>query len=105
MKTSVINFKVDPKDKKQAQSLAKKLGFSLSSVMKAYLKDFLRKERIEVGISEGERELSDWAKKEIRKSKEDVKKGYVSPAFKTVDEELAWLNDPKAKYENGHSVQ
>jgi hypothetical protein len=73
--------------------------------MKAYLKDFLRKERIAVGISEGEHELSDWAKKEIKKSKEDIKKGDVSPAFETVDEELSWLNDPKAKYENGRSVQ
>lgn len=70
--------------------------------MKAYLKDFLRKERIDVGISEGE--LSDWAKKEIRKSEEDIKRGDVSPAFETVDEELGWLNDPKAKYENGRSV-
>lgn len=91
MKTAILNIKVDEKEKKEAQKLAKELGFSLSSVMKAYLKDFLRKQRIEVGIDEENLELSDWAKEELRKSEEDIRAGRVV-VFDTVDEELVYLD-------------
>lgn len=91
MKTSVINIKVDKREKAKAQKLAKKLGFSLSSVMNAYLKDFLRKQRIVVGIDAKNLELSDWAREEVRQSEEDIQAGRVV-AFDTVDEELAYLD-------------
>lgn len=91
MKNSVINIKVDKREKAKAQKLARKLGFSLSSVMNAYLKDFLRKQRIAVGIDEESLELSDWAKEELRQTEEDIQAGRVV-AFDTVDEELAYLD-------------
>lgn len=105
MKPAIINIKVNPIDKAKAQVLAKELGFSLSSVMKAYLKDFLRKQRLAVSLHEDETELSDWAKKELKRSAAGIRNGYVSPPFETVEESIAWLNDPNAKYVNGRSVR
>lgn len=37
-----ITITVNEKDKKQAQRIAKQLGFTLSGVMRAFLKDFVR---------------------------------------------------------------
>lgn len=91
MKTSIINIKVDEKEKHEAQKLAKDLGFSLSSVMKAYLKDFLRKKRVEVGLREEDLELSDWAKKELKKSEQDVRAGRVI-SFSSYEEEMDYLD-------------
>jgi addiction module RelB/DinJ family antitoxin len=104
MKNAILNIKVDAKDKKRAQKLANDLGFSLSSVMSAYLKDFLRKERIDVSLQE-KRKLSPWAEKELKESRQEVAAGYVSPIFDTIEEEFAWLEDEDAKYANGRLVQ
>jgi addiction module RelB/DinJ family antitoxin len=46
MNTAVINIKIDPKLKKEAQALAASLGFSLSSLIVAYLKHFVRTKTI-----------------------------------------------------------
>ena len=42
MKTTMINIKADKEVKKQAQKLAEELGFSLSSLVTASLKQFIR---------------------------------------------------------------
>lgn len=104
MDTSILSVKIDPKDKKKAQILAHKLGFSLSAVIKAYLKDFLRTKRVSVSLEE-ELELTDWAKQQLAQSKKEVEQGYVSPPFNNVEDEIAWLNDPNAKYANGRPVR
>lgn len=41
----------------------------------------------------------------LQDSERDIAKGYVSPAFDNPKDAIAWLNDPKARYENGHSVK
>lgn len=45
MKT-VINFKTDWEVKKTAQELAKELGLSLSAIINAYLKQFVRTKEV-----------------------------------------------------------
>lgn len=50
MPLTSLTITVKNKDKKQAQRIAKKLGFTLSSVMRAYLKSFLRNKRIPTTI-------------------------------------------------------
>ncbi len=104
MNTAVVNIKVDPKVKKQAQAVAEKLGFSLSSVINAYLRQLIKTRKVE--FSDDVRlELTPWAKKMLKQSEKDVKAGYVSPAFDNVEDSLAWLDDPDAKYQNGHSAR
>lgn len=44
--TTVINLKTDKEVKEQAQKLAKKMGFSLSSLINAYLRHFLRNKEV-----------------------------------------------------------
>lgn len=100
MATTLLTIKVDDKDKKKAQKLAKELGFTLSDVVRADLKKFLREKRVDVGL-----ELTDWAKEQLRQSEKDSKAGYVSPSFDNAEDAIKWLEDPKARYQNGRPVQ
>lgn len=89
MKKAVINIKVDEKEKKRAQKLAAELGFSLSSVMNAYLKNFLREERVSVGLQE--KGLTQEAQQALAESEADYKAGrYVE--FDNREEQEAWLD-------------
>lgn len=49
MKT-VINLKTDREVKKNAQKLAAELGFSLSSIINAYLRQFIRNKEVYFGL-------------------------------------------------------
>lgn len=104
MSLSVVNFKLDSAVKRKAQRKAEKLGMSLSTALNLLIRKFLRIDNIDF-IEEEEGELTDWAKEQLRQSEEDIKKGYVSPTFKTMEEELAWLKDPNARYKNGRRVR
>ncbi len=104
MNTAVINIKTDPKVKKKAQAVVERLGFSLSSVLNAYLRKLIRTRTVE--FSDDVRlELTPWAKRMLKQSERDTKAGFVSPTFSNVKDSLVWLNDPKARYQNGHSVR
>lgn len=48
MKTAIINIKTDVHTKEEAQRLAEELGFSLSSIVTASLKQFIRTQEIHV---------------------------------------------------------
>lgn len=50
MNTAVINIKTDPKLKKQAQNIAAQLGFSLSSLINAYLKQLVRDKTVHYNL-------------------------------------------------------
>lgn len=75
MNTAVINVKVDPKLKKQAQAVAGDLGFTLSSLINAYLRQVVRDR--EVGFSDVRLELTPYAKKMLKQAEKDVKAGRV----------------------------
>ena len=104
MNTAVINIKTDPTIKKLVQKKAHDLGLSLSSVINVYLRKFLTAKSVE--FSDDVRlELTPWAKRMLKQSEKDTKAGFVSPTFSNVKDSLAWLNDPKARYQNGHPVR
>lgn len=46
MKTAVLNIKIDPKVKNEAQKVADELGFTLSAIINALLKDLVRNKSI-----------------------------------------------------------
>ena len=55
MNSAVINIKTQPIIKKQAQIVAKELGFSLSSLVNAYLKQLIKTKTVHFSIlNEGE---------------------------------------------------
>jgi len=47
---------------------------------------------------------SEYLKKSLDQSEDDIKAGRISPGFKNLKDAMAWLNDPKARYENGNKV-
>ncbi len=99
MNHAVINVKTDPKLKRDAQKVAKQLGLSLSSVVNAQLKELVRTKSITLSVYS--EKPSPYLIKLLEESEKDVAKGFVSPRFNTADDAIAWLNDPKARYENG----
>lgn len=104
MNTAVVNFKADPKIKKNAQAVVERLGFSLSSVLNAYLRNLVRTRTVE--FSDDVRlEPTPYLKRLIKQSEKDVKVGRVSPAFSSMQDSLAWLDDPHARYQNGDPVR
>ena len=101
MNTAVIKIKTEVSTKKQAQRIASELGVSLSSIINAYLKQFVRTRRIEFDLRE---EPSDYLLQSLKESQEDIKAGRVSPKFTNAEDAIKWLNNPKAKYQNGDTV-
>lgn len=102
MNTAVINVKVDPKVKSQAQQVAQNIGISLSAVINHALKTFIRTRTIT--FSDERLELTPSAKRQLKQSEVDIKAGYVSPSFHNTDDAIDWLNNPDARYRNGHKV-
>jgi addiction module RelB/DinJ family antitoxin len=90
MNNAVINIKVDPKVKAEAQKTAEELGFSLSSLINAYLKNLIRTKKVTFKLPEEERELSEYAKKTIAQSEVDIKNGKLI-MFEKVDDSLSYL--------------
>ncbi len=52
MKTAVLNIKIDPKVKKEAQKVADELGFSISAIVNASLKNLARSKTVSFSILE-----------------------------------------------------
>src|SRR3989344_4947222 len=80
---------IDVQTKKQAQQIAQELGLSLSSIIKGYLRQFVRTKEVHLSI-EGE-EPSDYLLEMLRESEADVKAGRVI-SFDNPGEELAHID-------------
>lgn len=89
MNTAVINIKIDEKTKKEAQQIAKELGVSLSSVIKAYLKQLVRTKKI---ILTTEEEPTEFMLDALKESKEDIKTGRVV-SFKNIDNAIDYFKN------------
>ena len=87
---TVIHVKADLKIKRNAQKLAKKLGISLSDVINASLRDFLKTRQITFSSDE---RMTPELEKYLDKVERDIKnkKNIVGP-FKTAAEANAYLD-------------
>lgn len=97
MNTAVINIKTDSQLKEEAQKIAKELGFSLSSLMNAYLRQLVKGKTVYFSLNE---EPTPYMLNSLKESEADIKAGRVSPNFDKAEDAIAWLNNPKAKYAN-----
>lgn len=88
MYTTVVNVKIDDKTKKEAQKVAEELGLSLSSIIKAYLKQLIRTKRVSFDISE---EPSEYLIQALEESKKDREKGRVK-SFKNAKDALFFVD-------------
>lgn len=97
MNSAVVNVKVEPEIKEQAQKVAEELGFSLSAVIKAYLKELIRTKTVSFTARE---EPTDYLLNALKESEKDIKAGRVSPTFDNAEDAINWLNDSERRYEN-----
>jgi len=90
MNATSIHVKIDSNMKVQAQKTAEELGLSLSAVMKALLKQFIRTQRLSVGVGE---EPSAFMLEALKKSDKEYKAGNTSPSFASAKDSFKWLDE------------
>ena len=89
MKTTMINIKTNKDVKKQAQKLAEELGFSLSALMTASLKQFVRTREVQFSVLP---RMTPYLEGVIKEVEKDIKsKKNLSPAFTNAREASAYL--------------
>ena len=74
--------------KVKAQEVASKLGFSLSALIKAYVKQLIKTKRVAFSLEE---KPSQYLIDSIKRAERDIKEGNVSPGFSTGKEAVQWL--------------
>ncbi len=90
MSKSTINIKADKEVKEKAQKVARNLGMPLSTVINAYLHQFIRTKEVHFYL---EGELKPSAKKRLdRLQKEAVEGKNLSPRFKNAKDAIDYLN-------------
>ena len=90
MKTTMINIKMDRKVKEQARKLAEELGFSLSSLVTASLKQFIRTREVQFSALP---RMTPYLEGVIREVEKDIKaKKNLSPVFTNTGDIDAYLN-------------
>lgn len=89
MNTTVINIRVNSATKLESQKIAEELGFSLSSLINAFLKQLIRSRTINFGIEEP----TEYLLKALKESKKSKK----SPPFNNPNDAIKWLHEPGRK--------
>lgn len=90
MNYAVVNVKIDPKTKKEAQEVAEEIGIPLSTLLKSYIKQLIRTRRVNIDVSE---EPSEYLIKSIEQSEKDLREGKASPIFDNGEDAVKWLHD------------
>lgn len=91
MKT-LINIKTDREVKISAQKLAKELGLSLSAVVNAYLKQFVRSQAVDFSVAP---QMTPKLEKLLDQVEYDLARGKnISGPFDSVDEFVKSLKAP-----------
>jgi addiction module RelB/DinJ family antitoxin len=75
MSTTSLHIKIEPDLKRQAQKTAKEMGFSLSAVVKALLKQFIRTKSLSVDASGLPRIPTARARQHLKPAEEEIKAG------------------------------
>lgn len=55
-------------------------------------------------LNDEELQPTRYLEKALQESEKECEEGYVSPAFDTAEEVIAWLNDKDARYANGEKT-
>ena len=89
MEKTVLNVKTDKEVKQRAQSLAKHIGVPLSTVVNAYLKEFVSSGEFRIAR---EPQLKPKVSEELEIAIKEVRAGKnVSPRFKDAEKAIEWL--------------
>lgn len=88
--TTVIHIKSDKEVKENAQRAAKELGLTLTDVINAALRNFIKTREV---IFSNTPRMTPELEKIIAKVEKDIKKGRnLSPRFESAEEAIDWLN-------------
>jgi len=88
MNTTSLHVKIELTIKREAQKTAAELGLSLSGVVKALLRQFIRTKRLSVDLPEIPNART---RKILKQAEEDIKAGRTI-SFKNSKEELSYLD-------------
>ena len=99
MNKTILNIKIDPEVKKQAQELASDAGLTVSALVNSYLRQIIATRHIDIrvprkepfALSEPEKMTPKLAKK-IQKAHQSIKESNVSPAFDNADDFFESIN-------------
>ncbi|MBI2633954.1 MAG: type II toxin-antitoxin system RelB/DinJ family antitoxin [Parcubacteria group bacterium] len=90
MAKTTLNIKADMEVKKKAQKVARELGMPLSTVINAYLKQFIRTKEVHFSV---EGNLKHEVKRRLdRLQKEALAGKNISPVFDSAEEAIRYLN-------------
>src|SRR5687767_10202826 len=81
MNSAVINLKTDPKVKEEAQKTAGKLGISLSSILNAYLRQFVKTKSIAFSAKELDEVPNAYFRQALHDAREHRRQANTSPIF------------------------
>jgi len=93
MNTAVINLRVEPKLKADAQAAARKLGFNLSSVLKGYLRELVKVKKVDFAVAE---DPSPWLVRQLKQARKEMLEEKVV-SFNDVESAIRWLNAGRSK--------
>ena len=89
MDYAVVNVKIDPKTKKEAQKVAEEMGIPLSTLLKSYIKQLVRTRKVGIDVSE---EPSEYLIKALEESEKNLREGKTSPIFDNGEDAVKWLH-------------
>jgi addiction module RelB/DinJ family antitoxin len=92
MNTASLHMKIEPNIKEQAQKTAEELGLSLSAVMKALLKQFIRTKQLSVNAGQRQEIPNARLRKSLKQSEDDIKAGRVL-SFASAKDALEYLDN------------
>lgn len=87
--TTGIYIRINSDMKEKAQEVANKLGFSLGTLIKAYVKQLIKTKQVHFNLEE---KPTQYLIDSIKRAEKDIKEGNVSPGFKTGKEAVDWLD-------------
>ena len=90
MQTTAIYIKTDPEVKTKAQKVAKELGFSLSSLLNAWLRQLIKTKT--VTFSTFDETPNEYLTSVLKQAKKNRKEGKHSPVFDDAEDAVAWLH-------------
>lgn len=91
MASTVISIKTDKDVKEEAQRIAKEMGFPLSTLINAFMRQFIKNKTVYFTIMPTEN-IGEAMGKELEKIEKDIKKGLnLSPKFERMEDALGYL--------------
>lgn len=90
MQTTAIYIKTEPELKAKAQKVAKELGFSLSSLLNAWLRQLIKTKTIT--FSTANEVPNEYFKSVLKQAEKNIKTGNHSPVFDNAEDAIAWLH-------------